>query len=512
MNIIDRFLNKITMYRLVMYYLIVLLAVAAIFGAAGIIPYNPIAIIFSTLFLVVVARIANGLIAYFLDAHPNVESVYITALILALIITPGMPTNAATVIFLAWAAVLAMASKYIFAINKKHIFNPAAFAVAVTGLAFGSYASWWIGGNLPMMVFVIIGGLLVLRKIQRFDLALTFFFVALASDALTHLGSSPGVVIQKALLHTPLFFFASIMVTEPLTTPPTRRGRIIYGAIVGALFSPAIYVGSISSTPELALLVGNIFSYIISPKRKNVLTFKEKKEVGTGIYDFIFTPDKKISFRPGQYLEWTLSHAKSDGRGNRRYFTIASSPTEDDVHLGVKFYEPSSSFKSALLAMKSGDTIIAGQLAGDFTIPKDPAQKLAFIAGGIGITPFRSMVKDLIDRNEKRDAVLFYSNKNIAEISYREVFDEAAEKLGMKIIYTLTDLNPVADKNLSAADEIHYRGRITSEILKKEIPDYNERMFYISGTRAMTIAFQKTLHEMGVSRARIKIDFFPGFA
>jgi glycine betaine catabolism B len=502
MNIIDRFLNNITMYRLVMYYLIILLAIAAVFGAFGILPYNPVAIIFSTLFLLIVAWMANGLLAHIFKAQPNVESVYITALILALIITPGMPTNLATVSFLAWAAVLAMASKYIFTIDKKHIFNPAAFAVVVTALAFNQFASWWVGGNLPLMAFVVVGGLLVLRKIQRFDLALSFFVVALVGDIVTHASLDPLTTIQKALVHTPLFFFASIMMTEPITTPPTRDGRIAYGALVGALFAPAVHVGSIYSSPELALLVGNVFSYVISPKGKKVLALKEKKEVGAGIYDFSFqynsATEKKISFRPGQYLEWTLGHAKPDGRGNRRYFTIASSPAENEVHLGVRFYEPSSSFKRTLLAMKPGDTIIAGQLAGDFTLPRDPQKKLAFIAGGIGITPFRSMVKDLMDRGEKRDATLFYSNRTREEIAYREVFDEAWRTIGMRTVYVTTGDGA--------------SGRIDGEMIKKELPDYRERMFYISGTHAMTNAFKKTLREMGVPRTQIKTDFFPGFA
>ncbi len=501
MNFIDRFLNNITMYRLVMYYLIILLAIAAIFGATGILPYNPVAIIFSTLFLLIIAWATNGILAKLMSAQPNTESVYITALILALIITPGMPTDVSTVIFLAWAAVIAMASKYVFAIDKKHIFNPAAFAVAVTALALNQSASWWIGGNVPMMAFVIVGGLLVLRKIQRFDLALTFFVFALASDVVTHLAFDPVSTIQKALLHTPLFFFASIMITEPLTTPPTRRWRMIYGAIVGALFSPAIAIAGISSSPELALLVGNIFSYIVSPKGKRVLTLKEKQTVGADIHHLVFTTDKKLAFRPGQYLEWTLgggthNASSTDGRGNRRYFTIASAPTEDTIQLGIKSYEPSSSFKKQLLTMKPGDTIIAGQLAGEFTLPKDPKQKLAFIAGGIGITPFRSMVKDLIDRDEKRDAVLFYSNRTASEVAYRDIFDEAERKFGMKTIYTMTD----------GGD------RLTADMIKKEISDYGERMFYISGTHAMTNSFRKTLREMGVSLANIKTDFFPGFA
>jgi ferredoxin-NADP reductase len=496
MNLIDRFLNNITMYRLVMYYLIILLAIAAIFGAFGILPYNPVAIVFSALFLVIVAWVVNGICAKIMSVPANSESVYITALILALIITPGMPTDASTVIFLVWAAVLAMASKYIFAIDKKHIFNPAAFAVAVTALAFGQTASWWIGGNLPMMAFVIVGGLLVLRKIQRFDLALTFFVFALASDVLTHAAYDPVSTIQKALIHTPLFFFASIMLTEPLTTPPTRKWRIIYGAIVGALFSPFIAIGPITSSPELALLVGNIFSFIVSPKGRRVLTLKEKQAVSNDIYHFAFTPDRKLSFRPGQYLEWTLGHNKIDGRGNRRYFTIASSPTEDTLQLGIKFYEPSSSFKQKLLSLQPGDTIVAGQLAGEFVLPKNSAQKLAFIAGGIGITPFRSMIKDLVDRDEKRDIVLFYSNRSPAEVAYRDVLDMAAQKLGVRTVYIITDSGE----------------RLTADNIKKEIPDYRERMFYISGTHAMTNSFKTILHGMGVHRADIKTDFFPGLA
>jgi ferredoxin-NADP reductase len=139
---------------------------------------------------------------------------------------------------------------------------------------------------------------------------------------------------------------------------------------------------------------------------------------------------------------------------------------------------------------------MAGQLAGDFTLPANPQRKLAFIAGGIGITPFRSMVKDLIDRKEKRDAILLYSNRTDAEAVYREVFDEAAEKIGMRTIY----------------NETGYHGRITAEMIRTEIPDYKERMFYVSGTHAMTTTFKGVLSTMGVPRAQIKVDFFPGFA
>ena len=505
---IDTLLNRITMYRLVLYFLIALLAIAAIFGAAGILPYNPLTIVFSTGILLLVSWVTNQLFAKAFGAQPNSESVYITALILALIITPVAPHDLTGISFLIWAAIWAMACKYIFAFRKKHIFNPAAFAVMLTAFTINQSATWWVCSNLPMIGFVIVGGLLVTRKMRRFDLVLSFVAVALLTIVLTNTASDPLTTLQKAFLHAPIFFFAFIMLTEPLTTPPTRALRIAYGAFVGFLFAPAIHVGSVYSTPELALIVGNVFSFLVSPKEKYVLELKKKEQTGTGMFDFVFKQGNgSARFRPGQYMEWTLAHEKSDSRGNRRYFTIASSPTEADLRLGVKFYDPPSSFKKNLLAMGPGDEIVAGQLAGDFTLPKDPHKKLVFIAGGIGITPFRSMVKYLVDRGERRDIVLLYSNRALAEVAYRDVFDEAAARIGMRTIYAITDANETLPDN-----EHYCRGRINAKLIAQTVPDYRDRTFYISGTHAMTTAFHETLRAMGVPAHRIKTDFFPGFA
>jgi glycine betaine catabolism B len=505
-SLIDRLLNKITMYRLVLYVLIIFVVVAAIFGWIGILPYSPIAIAFTSIFLFAFCWAVNGIVAKIWRAQPNAESSYITALILALIITPVAPTDISGILFLLWAGIIAMASKYIVAVGKKHIFNPAAFAVVITAFALNQYASWWIGGNVPMMAIVIVSGLLVVRKIQRFDLVLPFFAAAAVSCVALAPSFDPWGTLERLVLHTPIFFFAFIMLSEPMTTPPTRSLRIIYGLFVGALYSPFIHIGPIYSTPELALIVGNIFSYIVSPKRKYVLTMRGKREVGKDIDDFSFTSDKPITFRPGQYLEWTLAHAKTDLRGNRRYFTIASSPTESDIHLGVKFYEKSSSFKFALMDLKPGQSMLAGQLAGDFTLPKDPSKKLIFIAGGIGITPFRSIVKYITDKNEHRDAVLFYSNRTNEEIAYKDVFDEAEARWNLRTVYAITDPNePKPAYN-------GHSGRIDVALVQKMAPDFHERTFYISGTHAMVSTFKKTLADLGVPRTQIKTDFFPGFA
>ncbi len=505
LDYIDRFLNQITMYRLVLYYLTLLLLVAAVFGQFNILPYNPVDIIFSTTILLVVCFVANSLCAMIFNAQPNVESVYITALILALIITPVTVAQTSSVPFLIWAGIWAMASKYIFAVNNKHIFNPAAFAVALTAFTINGSASWWVGGNLPMMAFVILGGLLIVRKIRRSNMVWAFFIVATLTVAATH-PNNPLSSITQLMLHTPIFFFAFIMLTEPLTTPPTMWLRVIYGAFVGFLFSPAIHFGPIYSTPELALITGNVFSYLVSPKEKFVLKLREKNRIGTGIYEFVFGYRGRMDFKPGQYMEWTLAHDKSDSRGNRRYFTLASSPTEDTLRLGVRFYEPSSSFKKRLFSLNPGDEVIAGQRAGDFVLPRDKNSKLVFIAGGIGVTPFRSMIKYLSDKNERRPIIFMYSNRTAAEIAYSDIFQEAVRKIGLKTVYTLTDKGSVPNGWRGETDMI---GR---DMVLKYVPDYKDRTFYISGTYAMVTAIKGALRELGVSNRRIKTDFFPGFA
>ena len=349
---IDNQLNKITMYRLVLYYLIFLLGAAVLFSMAGLLAYDPFSLLVSIGFLLGVSWITNRLFAWTYGVPANVESVYISALILALIITPIQSFN--DLWFLAWAGILAMASKYILAIKGKHLFNPVAIAVALTYFTINQSASWWIA-NGTLLPAVLIGGLLVVRKVGRFDMVLSFLGATLTLTVLASLFSGEGVIatLQKTISYTPLLFFAFIILTEPITTPPTEKLRMIYGALVGILFVPQFHLGSFYLTPELAILIGNIYSYFVSPKAKLTLKLKERARIAPDVYEFVFATPRKFSFVPGQYMEWTLGHNEPDSRGNRRYFTMASSPTEQNLRLGVKFDKKPSTFKKAMLSMKS---------------------------------------------------------------------------------------------------------------------------------------------------------------
>ncbi|HEY3345637.1 MAG TPA: hypothetical protein VGJ97_11955 [Anaerolineaceae bacterium] len=502
---IDHQLNRITMYRLVLFDLIFVLSAAVVLSFAGVLAYDPFALLFSIAFLLVACAFTNWVFARTFGVPSNLESAYISALILALVITPIQSYG--DLWFLGWAAVLAMASKYIVAIKGKHLFNPVAFAVVLTYFTINQSASWWVG-DASMLPFVLMGGLLVVRKLRRFDLVLSFLGAACAAILAASLISGTNVItaLQRTFLYSPLVFFSTVFLTEPLTTPPTRSLRIYYGALIGFLFAPLFHLGSFYTTPELALLIGNVFSFLVSPKTMLILKLKGRTQIAPDTYEFVFTPSRRFAFAPGQYMEWTLGLDAPDNRGNRRYFTLASAPTERDLRLGVKFYKHSSTFKTTLLSMGRDHEIVAAQLAGDFVLPDNPRQKCVFIAGGIGITPFRSMVQFLLDTHQRRPITIFYANRSAAEIVYKPVFDRAEKDLGIRTIYTLTDThNPPPNWEGRI-------GRITPEWIKKLVPDYQEHIFYISGPVAMVEDFKKTLRQMGIKESHIKTDFFAGLA
>jgi ferredoxin-NADP reductase len=505
LEFVDNLLNRVTMYRLVLYYLIFLLSVGVVFAFVGVLAYDPYALLFSIGFLIAVCAGTNWIFSKAFGVPANTESAYISALILALIITPIQSTH--DLWFLGWAGVLAMASKYIVAINKRHIFNPVAFAVALTYFVINQDASWWVG-NAPMLPFVLGGGILLVRKIQRLDLVASFLFTALVTILPLSLlsGDDIAATLLRTLLYSPLLFFAFVILTEPLTTPPTKTWRMVYGALVGFLFLPQVHFGAFYITPEIAILFGNVLSFLVSPKTTLVLQLKRKVQLAPDIYDFVFAPARKFAFTPGQYMEWTLGYPDPDSRGNRRYFTLASAPTEDYVRIGVKFYETSSTFKQALLDMDQNTEIVAAHLAGDFVLPKDPKQKCVLIAGGIGITPFRSMLKHLLDTHQTRPLVLFYANRTVNDIVYVDVLERARQELGIKIIYTVTDT-----RNVPAS----WQGRtgyITPQMIRAEVPDYANCIFYISGPLKMVDSFKEILAQLHVSASHSKTDFFAGLA
>lgn len=504
MRYIDNILNQITMYRLVLYSLVIITVISFFYAALGMLYYSVIQFVLSLAIISIVSLVTNFIVSKIVKSKVNPESFSITALILFLIVAP--PSSVQDAVTISLISAIAMISKYIFSINKKHIFNPAAIALVIAGLYGSTLAIWWVG-SAPLLPIVAILGFLIVRKIRRFQMVFAFFAAAFVSITIFGIYNNVpfGELYSQVLLSWPIVFFATVMLTEPLTMPPTRNKQLIYGSIVGLLFGSQFHIGPFFSTPELALVIGNVYSYFVSPRRKYTLKLQEKVQLSDDIYEYVFEPDYPLKFSPGQYLEWTLPHHKPDSRGVRRYFTIASSPDEKFVRLGVKIQKSgSSTFKNTLSSMKYGDTLLVGQLAGDFTAVDHPADKMVFIAGGIGITPFRSIIKHMIDNGIKKDIVLFYVNSHVDEFVYNDVFEQAsAYGVNSQYVITHAENAPEGWRGLT--------GYITEEMIKSVVSDYADRTYFLSGPNAMVNSYKKVLHKLGIKYEKIITDYFPGF-
>lgn len=499
MKIIDGYLNGIGMYRLVRDYLWILLGFAMLAGALGWLHYSPLAITGSIAVLYLVGWLTNWVFARVYGAPSNADSVLITVLILALIAPPLTGWDA--VPFLIWSPILALSAKYMLAYRNKHIFNPAAIGVFLASLITTSSAIWWVGTPV-MLPLVIAGGLLVVRKVNRERLFWTFIFTVFAGSALlAWLGGHSWLVsFQHILLHSPLVFFASVMLTEPLTLPPTQGLLTAYALITGVAYIPQVHVGGYYFTPESALLLANVFSYLVGPKRRFELRLKKILRLSPTTFEYVFSGGP-IRFNPGQYVELTLAHDAADSRGIRRYFTIASAPSETDIRFGIKFYDPPSSYKASLARLRRGDRIHADQIGGNFTLPADPREKLVLVAGGIGVTPFRSMIKYLIDIHQRRDIILIYAARTVEELVYGDIFDAAAAN-GVRAVYVVSE--PPPGWNGPTA--------VTQELIHEAVPDLDDRIVYVSGPQRMVQDIQDVVRRAGLPSTRVRSDYFPGFA
>jgi len=219
----------------------------------------------------------------------------------------------------------------------------------------------------------------------------------------------------------------------------------------------------------------------------------KKIQEAKNIYSFVFKPEHKILWKAGQYIFLNIPHKNPDDRGETRHFTISSAPYEENIMVTTKFdFKNGSSFKKALLNLDEGKTIEISEPEGDFLIKKLKS-KYAFIAGGIGITPYRSILLDLINRGKENDIILLYFCK-AREIIFKNIFDKAEEK------YNSIKINYITEPR-----------RVSEDIIKSVVGDFRERFFYASGPLLMVQAVQSVLSNLNIGEKDIIIDYFPGY-
>ncbi|MDO8488175.1 MAG: FAD-dependent oxidoreductase [bacterium] len=208
------------------------------------------------------------------------------------------------------------------------------------------------------------------------------------------------------------------------------------------------------------------------------------------ISSFRFTPVQKMAFQPGQWMYVRLSESL------KHHFTISSSPTEDFLQI-TTMLRPESEYKQALFALKEGDKVDINGPFGSFVLDSGDQTPRLFVAGGIGITPFRCMAKFTADKKLAHDLVLLYSVKSVAEAAFAsELTDLAAQNHNFKI------------KVIESSQE----GRLDEEKIKKYCPDWQNRSMWICGPPAMVEAFTGLAQQLGLPADKIKSEEFTGYA
>ena len=206
----------------------------------------------------------------------------------------------------------------------------------------------------------------------------------------------------------------------------------------------------------------------------------------------------EINFKAGQFLAVTLKTEKELSR----YLSISNSPTEKGyIEFTKKITE--SEFSQALSRLKPGDLVKIKYPFGAFTFQGE-YKRIAFLSGGIGITPIRSIAKYVVDKRLDTDVILIYANRTIKDIAFMADFDAMHNEYPkLKVVHILSQ----AEAGWSGR-----RGYINGQIIKEEIPDYADRKFYICGPPAMVEAMKKIVQEeLALSKENIITENFVGY-
>lgn len=185
-----------------------------------------------------------------------------------------------------------------------------------------------------------------------------------------------------------------------------------------------------------------------------------------------------------------------------KHFSFSSSPTEKE-HIEFTKKLSESEFSAALKALREGDWARIDAPYGKFTFESEH-EKIGLLGGGIGITPFMSICKYCTDKRLNTKITLLYGNRTENDIVFREEFEtmqKQNEKL--KVVFTLNEPNSAWKGSI---------GIIDAEIVKKEIPDYKETIFYTCGPPPMVEAMEKLIEQLGLPKTQLNREYFTGYA
>lgn len=231
-----------------------------------------------------------------------------------------------------------------------------------------------------------------------------------------------------------------------------------------------------------------------------------RSEIADDTMAFYFERPAQFSFQAGQAVSLTLRNsAETDVKGNRRTFSIASSPLENEIMVASRMRD--SAFKRTLRRMASGTIVQLRGPIGSFTLTPGDRRPLVLLAGGIGITPFVSMLREgAVEESNGRRTHLFYSNRTPGSSAFLgELRELAVADPQFKLIATITDLEVPGERWVGP------RGFISRDMLAGALTDLLEPTYYVAGPPQMVAAMAGLLRGANVPQEQVHTDEFFGY-
>ncbi len=227
----------------------------------------------------------------------------------------------------------------------------------------------------------------------------------------------------------------------------------------------------------------------------------DRKEVASGTMAFYFEKPVGFSFKPGQHMDWTLLNPpKTDAEGNTRTFSLANGPSEERLMMATRMRD--TAFKNVLKDAPFGTEVEMNGPFGGMILHNDVSKPAVMFAGGIGITPFRSMLVDAAERKLPHKIYLFYSNRTPEDSPFLpEIIDIEAKNPNYILIATMTKFPQWTGE----------QGYITAKMVTKYVPDIHNAVCYYAGPPSFGEAIRKLLEEMQFNFDYLKSEDFTGY-
>jgi len=228
-------------------------------------------------------------------------------------------------------------------------------------------------------------------------------------------------------------------------------------------------------------------------------TVKEIIPRTSNVTSFRFPRPEGLTYKPGQFLFIAI---RPGGKELSKHFSFSSSPTEK-AHFEFTKKFTDSEFSAALKALKPGDWARIDAPYGKFTFEGEHP-KIGMLAGGIGITPLISICRYCTDANLGTKITLLYGCRTASDVAFRKEIEAMQHRNNnLKVVFTVNE----ADSGWKGAV-----GVINADMVKREIPDYQETIFYTCGPPPMVDVMEKLVESLGLPKTQLKREYFSGYS